>query len=111
MTTELREAIARLRKASGIPYSIMKACDPDDLMLVCDALEASEYETKRLAEARSQQPDWERLWEESQLALVRCQSKLSTTLQRLEKKRPPKFDKVAYQREYMRRRRAEEKHK
>jgi uncharacterized protein (DUF58 family) len=61
MTTQLREAIARLRKA---PVTSM--IQDRDILLICDALEA------RLKPA-------------------------------------PAFDKVAYQREYMRRRRAEEK--
>ena len=56
MTTQLREAIARLRRHDWAP-------DDDDIELVCDALEAH-------------------------------------------LKPAPKFDKVAYQREYMRKRRA-----
>lgn len=56
MTTQLREAIARLRRMQWHHHEI-------DVVLVCDALEA------RLKPA-------------------------------------PKFDKVAYQREYMRKRRA-----
>lgn len=61
MTTELREAIARLR--SRLHRGLQ---EHDDTVLVCDALEAH-------------------------------------------LKPAPAFDKVAYQREYMRRRRAEEK--
>ena len=62
MTTELREAIARLRGAHKADYSSMLICDADDIELVCDALEAH-------------------------------------------LKPAPRFDKVAYQREYMRKRR------
>ena len=59
MTTQLREAIARLRLMKSRGHLAMSA----DIMLVCDALEAH-------------------------------------------LKPAPRFDKVAYQREYMRRRRA-----
>ena len=64
MTTELREAIARLRRGDTDVDEIDQVCDA--LELICDALEAH-------------------------------------------LKPAPKFNKVAYQREYMRRRRAEEK--
>jgi hypothetical protein len=71
MTTELREAIARLRHARKADYSSMLICDADDIDLVCDALE----------------------------------NYLNPSLYRP----APKFDKVAYQREYMRKRRARSK--
>lgn len=62
MSPQLREAIARLRRAQ--PRNWASVSSWSDTMLVCDALEASFAEAK------------------------------------------PKFDKVAYQREYMRKRRA-----
>jgi len=63
MTTQLREAIARLRSRTRLRNGAWRVVRDDDVKLICDALESY-------------------------------------------LKSAPKFDKVAYMREYMRKRRA-----
>lgn len=77
MTTELREAIARLR--AGVHNGQYCGDQSDDVELVCDALEQCDRQ------------------------LEQCDRQLNLALGMLAvDQRKPKFDKTSYQRQYMR---------
>lgn len=91
MTTELREAIARLR--SRLHRGLQ---EHDDTVLICDALEAhlklAHVNVRRAMEAAK-----ESIEDNDEAGAY---SIIKTALAQYEA--APKFDKVAYQREYMR---------